>query len=96
MIYWVPSSEIILYLGLPIDLSHSADGTELNDKSASPGTRFSGIEVRDLLVSHLKNPFVIQLGKLLAAIHKMLCMICYSTTHIALHLVTTDCTVHSR
>ena len=27
-------------------LSHSADGSELNDKSQSPGTRFSGIEVR--------------------------------------------------
>ena len=42
-------------------ISHSADGTELNDKSASPGTRFSGIEVRDLLVPHLKNSFDIQL-----------------------------------
>ena len=65
MIYWVPSSETLHYLGLPFDrsLSHSADGTELNDKSASPGTRFSGIEVRDLLLSHLENSFDIQLGK---------------------------------
>ena len=32
--------------GMPI--SHSADGTELNEKS--PGMRFSGIEVREMRV----------------------------------------------
>ena len=35
--------------GMPI--SHSADGTELNDKSQSPGMRFSGIEVSERKVS---------------------------------------------
>ena len=42
--------------GMPI--SHSADGTELNDKSQSPGTRFSGIEVRErrVLMSQQVNP----------------------------------------
>lgn len=34
-------------LGGGMPLSHSADGTELNDKGQSAGTRFSGIEVRE-------------------------------------------------
>ena len=34
-------------LGGGMPLSHSADGTELNDKSHTTGTRFSGIEVRE-------------------------------------------------
>ena len=34
-------------LGGGMPLSHSADGTELNDKGQTAGTRFSGIEVRE-------------------------------------------------
>ena len=49
--------------GMPI--SHSADGTELNDKSQSPGMRFSGIEVseRRVLMSVVLSLLVASVGR---------------------------------